>query len=242
MNIVDILVLAVLVFSVLAGMYKGFIASGLSTAGFVGSWFGAKALAPRIANLALSNRTLMAVLHQYLEPESFFPSKAQAMTNVAEVVSGGESAIQAAVSSVGGNLSVISSAFESNIRKQAFAKLNIFTLSDYLDQTIWRAVFNVLGFLLAFIVIYAVVKLLVNLLDHVLRFPVLRMFDWLLGGLCGLVRGTAVAVLLLCIVPSVITLISPELMDGLLEGSKLYGIVRQLDFLNIAGVVKNLIG
>ena len=242
MNIVDILILAVLLFSVLAGMYKGFVASGLTTVGFVGSWFGAKALAPRIANLALSNTTLMAVLHQYLEPEGFFAGKAQAMTNVAEVVSGGESAIQAAVAAVSDKISVIASAFEANIRKQAFAKLNIFTLSDYLDQTIWRAVFNVLGFLLAFIVIYAVVMLLVNLLDHVMRFPVLRMFDWLLGGLCGLVRGLAVAVLLLCIVPSVVTLISPELMDGLLEGSKLFGIVKQLDFLNIAGVVKNLIG
>ena len=242
MNITDILILAVLVFSLLAGMYKGFVASGLSTVGFVGSWFGARAVAGKLANLALSNTTLMAVLHQYLEPESFFASKAQALTNVAEVVSGGESAIQAAVSTVSQKISVIANAFEANIRNQAFARLNISSLADYLDQTIWQSVFNVLGFLLAFIVIYALVMLLVNLLDHVLRFPVLRMFDWLLGGLCGLVRGFVVAVLLLCIVPSVVSLISPDLMDGLLKGSKLFSIVQQFDFLNVAGVVRNLIG
>ena len=99
----------------------------------------------------------------------------------------------------------------------------------------------VAGFLLAFIVIYAVVMLLVNLLDHVFRFPVLRMFDWLLGGLCGLVRGFVVAVLLLAVVPAVVSLISPDLMGNLLEGSKLYGIVQQFDFLNVAGVIKSLI-
>ncbi len=40
-NIIDILVLLVLVFSLFAGMYKGFLASGLSLLGMVGSWFGA---------------------------------------------------------------------------------------------------------------------------------------------------------------------------------------------------------
>ena len=68
MNIVDILILAVLAFSLLAGMHKGFITSLLSTFGFVGSWFGARLVYERIANLALSNTTLMAVLNQYLEP------------------------------------------------------------------------------------------------------------------------------------------------------------------------------
>ena len=242
MNIVDILLIAVLGFGLLAGMYKGFVASLLSTVGFIGSWFGARMVYERIANLALSNTTLMAVLNQYLEPESFFASGAQAATTVAEVVSGGEASIQAAVSTVSEKISVISRAFEANIRNQAFAKLNITTLADYLDQTIWQAVFNVLAFLLAFIVIYAVVTLVVNLLDNVIRFPVLRMFDWLLGGICGLLRGLVVAVLLLCIVPTVISLISPELTQSLLSQSTLYSLISQLDFLNVASMVTQLIG
>ena len=242
MNIIDILILVVLGFSLLAGMHKGFLASLLSTFGFIGSWFGARMVYERIANIALSNTTLMAVLNQYLEPESFFASTTQAATTVAEVVSGGESAIQSAIATVSENISVVSHAFEANIRNQAFAKLNITTLADYLDQTIWQAVFNVAAFLLAFIVIYAVVSLIVNLLDNVIRFPVFRMFDWLLGGICGLVRGLVVAILLLCIVPSVITLISPELTQSLLAGSTLYSFVSQLDFLNVANMVTQLIG
>lgn len=242
MNIVDILILAVLAFGLLAGMHKGFVASILSTVGFIGSWFGARMVYERIANLALSNTSLMAMLNQYLEPESFFESATQAATNVAEVVSGGEAAIQNAVYAVSGKISVIARSFEANIRNQAFANLNISTLSDYLDQTIWQAVFNVLAFLLAFVVIYAVVSLIVNLLDHVLRFPVLRMFDWLLGGVCGLIRGMVVAVLLLCIVPTVFTIIAPELTQTLIAESTLYNFVRQLDFLNVSNMITQLIG
>lgn len=242
MNIVDILILAVLAFGLLAGMHKGFVASVLSTFGFVGSWFGARVAYERIANLALSNTSLMAMLNQYLEPETFFESVTQAGTTVSEVVSGGEAAIQSAVASVSSKIPVISRAFEANIRNQAFAKLNITTLADYLDQTIWQAVFNVLAFLLAFIVIYAVVSLIVNLLDHVFRFPVLRMFDWLLGGVCGLVKGLVVAVLLLCIVPSVASLIAPELTQTLIAESTLYSFVSQLDFLNVSSMITQLIG
>ena len=78
MNIVDYLILAILGFGLLSGMHKGSITSGLNTLGFVASWFGAQRLYARIANFALSNTTLMAVLNQYLEPEEFFSSAAEA--------------------------------------------------------------------------------------------------------------------------------------------------------------------
>ena len=241
MNIVDILLIAILAFGLLAGMYKGFLTSLLSTLGFVGAWFAARMVYLPIANLALSNTTLMAVLSQYLEPESFFASKAQAAMTVSEVVSGGEAAIQEAVATVGSKISIIAEAFENNIRNQAFANLNIATLSDYLDQTIWEAVFGVVAFLIAFILIYAVVMLLVNLLDHVIRFPVFRMFDWLLGGILGLVRASVIAVLIITIVPSVISLISPELTQNLLSQSTLYSYISQLDFLDVKNVLAQLI-
>ena len=242
MNILDILIVAIMAFSLFAGMYKGFVTSLLSTFGFIGSWFGASMLYEKIANLALSNNTLMAVLNQYLEPETFFASNAQAAMAVSEVVSGGEAAIQAAVSSVGDKISIIANAFEANVRNQAFANLNITTLADYLDQTIWQAVFNVLAFIVAFVVLYIVVMLVVNLLDHVVRFPIVRMFDWLLGGVCGVVRGLVVAVLVLCIVPSVVSLISPELTQTLIGESTLYSFISQLDFLRVSSMVSKLIG
>ena len=242
LNLLDITIIVILAFYLISGMYRGFITSLLGTFGFVGAWFGAQQLYPRVAQLALSNQTLMAVLNQYLEPESFFESHSQAVSTVSEVIAGGESSIQAAVASVSSKLSIISKAFEANVRAQMFQRLGINTLADYLDQTIWQAVFNVLAFLLCFIALYVLACLIVNLLDHVISFPLVRGFDWLLGGLFGIARGLVVVVLVLSIVPAIIQVVSPEFADNLRTGSVLYSYVMQMDFLNVNKLVTSLIG
>ncbi len=242
LNLLDITIIVILAFYLISGMYRGFITSLLTTIGFVGAWFGAQHFYPRVAQLALSNQTLMAVLNQYLEPENFFESHTQAVSTVSEVIAGGESAIQSAVSSVSNKLAVISKAFEANIRAQMFQRLGINTLADYLDQTIWQAVFNVLAFLLCFIALYVLVCLVVNLLDHVISFPMVRGFDWLLGGLFGLARGLVVVVLVLCLVPAIVQIVSPEFADSLRTGSALYSYVMQMDFLNVNKLVTSLVG
>ena len=242
LNLLDITIIVILAFYLISGMYRGFITSLLTTIGFVGAWFGAQHFYPKVAQLALSNQTLMAVLNQYLEPETFFESHTQAVSTVSEVIAGGESAIQSAVASVSNKLAVISKAFEANIRAQMFQRLGINTLADYLDQTIWQAVFNVLAFLLCFIALYVLVCLVVNLLDHVISFPVVRGFDWLLGGLFGLARGLVVVVLVLCLVPAIVQIVSPEFADSLRTGSALYSYVMQMDFLNVNKLVTSLVG
>ena len=55
MNIVDVILYSILALSTISGMYKGFIASGLATVGFVAAWFGAMNLFPRLSALVLSN-------------------------------------------------------------------------------------------------------------------------------------------------------------------------------------------
>ena len=242
LNLLDITIIVILAFYLISGMYRGFITSLLTTAGFVGAWFGAQRLYPKVAQLALSNQTLMAVLNQYLEPETFFETHSQAVSTVSEVIAGGESAIQSAIASVSNKLSVISKAFEANVRAQMFQRLGINTLADYLDQTIWQAVFNVLAFLLCFIALYVLVCLVVNLLDHVISFPMVRGFDWLLGGLFGLARGLVVVVLVLCLVPAIVQIVSPEFADSLRTGSALYSYVMQMDFLNVNKLVTSLVG
>lgn len=241
MNIVDIIILVIFVYCLLAGMHKGTIASGMSLLGFGGAWWGAKSLYASIANLALSNTTLMAVLNQYLEPEGFFSNHATAMATVNDVVAGGEAGISAAVASVGKNFSFLSDAFSANVRSQAFANLGISTMSDYFNQTLWVAVFNVVAFVAAFIALYIIISLVVSLLDHVISFPVLRSCDWLIGGVFGLLRATVVVVLVLNILPALTTIISPDLTSDLLAHSTFYSFASQLDLLGVAGWIKGLV-
>lgn len=242
LNLLDITIIVILAFYLISGMYRGFITSLLGTVGFVGAWFGAQQLYPRVANLALSNQTLMAVLNQYLEPESFFTSHTQAIKTVSEVIAGGEAEIQNAVAPIAQKLSVVSKAFEANVRAQMFQRLGINTLADYLDQTIWQAVFNVGAFILCFIALYVLACLIVNLLDHVISFPLVRGFDWLLGGLFGVARGLVVVVLVLCLLPAVVQIVSPDFAESLRTGSALYSYVTQMDFLNVGNLVTGLIG
>ena len=242
MNLLDIVILAILAFYLISGMYRGSITSFLGTAGFIAAWFGAIRFYPQVAHMALSNQTLMAVLNQYLEPESFFTSHQVAMTSVAEVISGGETAIQSAIGAVSKQLSVILRAFEANVRSQVFQNLGITTLADYLDQTIWQAIFNVAAFLLCFIALYVLAMLIVNLLDHVISFPLIRGFDWLVGGLLGLVRGVVICILVLYLLPAVAQIVSPEFAQNITSTSVLMNFVKSFDFVNVGQTITRLIG
>ena len=242
MNLLDIALVAILALYMISGMYRGFITSCLSTVGFVAAWFGARRFYQQVAQLALSNQTLMAVLNQYLEPESFFANHAQAATTVREVLAGGETAIQAAIDPISKKLSVIAKAFETNIRGEMFRNLGITTLSDYLDQTIWQSVFYVAAFLLCFIALYVLASLIVNLLDHVIAFPLFRGVDWLLGGLVGLVRGVVVALLVLYLLPSLVQIVRPDFAESLRSGSVLYSYITQMDYLDVGNLIRGLIG
>lgn len=241
MNIVDYVIIAILAFGLLSGMYKGFITSGLSTFGFAAAWFGAQAVYERIANFALSNSTLMAILNQYLEPDTFFESNSQAVMAVSDVIAGGEAAISSAVNAVSTKFGFIADAFSANVRNQAFQSIGITSVADYLNQTLWVAVFNVVAFVAAFVVLYIVISLLVNLLDRVICFPMLRGCDWLIGGVFGLLRSSVVVVLVLSILPLMTSFIDPVLTENLMTGSTLYTYVSQFDLLSVSNWMQTLI-
>ena len=241
MNIVDMIILAILAYGLLAGMHKGSITSGLSLLGFLGAWWGAQSVCHTIANFALSNTTLMAVLNQYLEPESFFTNHTQAVMAVKDVIAGGEASFTEAVNAIASRFAFLSDAFSNNVRTEAFANLGITSLADYFNQTLWVAVFNVVAFVAAFIVFYIVISLIVNMLDHVISFPVLRSCDWLLGGVMGLARASVVVVLVLTILPALTSLISADMTQQLLSGSALYTFASQLDPLSVGKLLRSLV-
>ncbi len=140
-NIVDVILYSILALSVISGMYKGFITSGLAMVGFGAAWFGALNLFPKLAELALSNKAFMGMLSYYLDPSSLFKTSTLASTPVANLISNtgtGSTLLNQAMQEL--NLpQAIETAFKNNVSNQLFASLNLTTLSDYLGQTIWVA-------------------------------------------------------------------------------------------------------
>ena len=55
-------------------------------------------------------------------------------------------------------------------------------------------------------------------------------------------RRLFVWVLVLCLVPAIVQIVSPEFADSLRTGSALYSYVMQMDFLNVQKFVTSLVG
>ena len=220
-NIVDMVLVAILLLSLISGMYKGFLSSGLTTVGFGAAFFGAKALYPQLAHAVLNNTNLMEVLTYYLDPSSMFKTVGLAEKAVSGATQNGL-LMQALADLKAGNLpEAIVSAFRDNVDKLIFSGKQMDTFADYLNLTIWNAAINVVSFLVLFMVTYLLVMLVVNLLNNVFHFPLLRHFDWLLGGAFGLVRGVIIVSLVLAIVPLAMSVINIDIINKMIESSQL---------------------
>lgn len=246
MNIIDIIFILVMGYSLLAGMYKGFIASGLSLLGFVAAWFGAYFSYGTLMNVALSNSTIMGFCSNLLEASSFFQG-VDGNKLVSEMA--GSDAFSAIAEYIGEQIPLISDAFAANVNSQAFAgqvfgSTQLMTLTDYLDQTVWTAVFGVISFIIMFALIYVVVTLFVNLINHVISFPMLRRVDWLVGGVFGLLRGAVVSMLLYVVATYLLTMFVSEdsAIFSMISESSLLNFVDGLSFLNVESLLSKIIG
>lgn len=198
MNIVDIVALVILAFSLFSGMYKGFITSTLALLGFCGAWIASLASYQYLVAAVTANEGLMKVFSGLTSAVDLFKTTTLANLQVAAATTAD---IDQAVGEIG--IPVINELFRKNVVGKVFANSGLSTMSEYLSQTLLETVLNVASFVLMFIVIYAAILLIVNMLNNVFRFPALRHLDWLLGGLFGLVRGAVIVMLIFAVIPTV---------------------------------------
>lgn len=228
LNIVDILIVAVLGLSVVSGMYKGFLSSMLAAVGFVGAWFGSMYLYPQLAKVVLSNNSLMDVLKYYLDVGTMFKTPALGATLVSGVT-GDAATLNIAIGELSSLPTVVTEAFRNNVigkvfstRVEAGASVPwLSTFTDYLNQTIWVSVINVVAFIVLFVVLYVIASLIVNLLNNVFHFPMLSHFDWLLGGLFGALRGYVIMILILAVLPMILTVVNLKEINEMVAASQL---------------------
>ena len=242
MNIIDIILIVVMAYCLFGGMHKGFIASFLSLAGFLGAWFIARVFYTELAAIALGNETLLAVLSQYLEAGSTqISSLSIAGNTIQDLLAGGTEAVSQAVEAIGGSLdlTLIKDVFRVNLETQAFAGAGLSTVGEYLDRTVWEAVFNVGSFVILFALSYLALNLIVNLLNRVVRFPVLRGFDAIFGGVFGLVRGAVVAMLMLVLAEDLMGVVLPDYVN-LVQECMMYDILAKVDLLQVGDWIHSI--
>ncbi len=198
MNIIDIIILAILGFSLISGMHKGFITSTLALIGFCASWIGAYATYGYLVTAIMQNEGLRSFLSGLVSAADLF--KTQALADL-EVAAASAADIDMALSEVG--IPIINELFRNNVVGQVFANDGLTLMSEYLTETLLSSVLNIFSFIVMFALIYMAVLLVVNMLNNVFRFPILRHIDWLLGGAFGLVRGAIIVMLIFAVVPTV---------------------------------------
>ena len=218
LNIIDIVILLILLLSLISGMYKGFLSSFLSTLGFGGAVVVAYKFSPQLANLFQSNNGLMNSLSYYLGAPELLAKLAD--TSVGEA-SRNSALLSDATNRLSNLPQALVTAFRDNVTSQLFSKLNLTNLGDYLSQTIIVSLVYVISFLLIFALCYVLASLIVNLFNNLLRFPLLKHFDWLLGGVFGLARGAVITMLVLTVVPMLLSLMDLNILDDFIASSKL---------------------
>ncbi len=226
-NIVDLVIIAILLLSVISGMYKGLLTSALTTLGFGAAFFGARAFYPELSHAIQTNSSLMNVLAYYLGASDLFKTVGLAERAVAGAAQNGLLAQAVNDLKLSRLPDAIIKAFQANVDKQLFSGKGLDSLADYLNQTIFGAAINVISFLVLFIVAYLLVMLIVNLLNSVFHFPLLKHFDWLLGGAFGLIRGVIIVSLVLAVVPLAISVINIDVINQMIRTSQLAGYFPQ---------------
>ncbi len=198
MNIIDIIILAILGFSLISGMHKGFITSTLALIGFCAAWIGAYATYGYLVTAITQNEGLRSFLSGLVSAADLF--KTQALADL-EVAAASAADIDMALAEVG--IPIINDLFRNNVVGQVFANDGLTLMSEYLTETLLSSVLNIFSFIVMFALIYMAVLLVVNMLNNVFRFPILRHIDWLLGGAFGLVRGAIIVMLIFAVVPTI---------------------------------------
>lgn len=99
------------------------------------------------------------------------------------------------------------------------------------DAKTAAAIFNCVSFALIFYLGYAAMLLLVNFMNNVLRFPQLRVFDGLLGGIFGIVRAALLVLVAIAAIKLIFSPVNASIVEKTLSDSVIGGMVKDIDVL-----------
>ena len=199
MNVIDIIIIAIIGLCVLFGLYRGFIQSVLNLAGGLASFVGSFWLFPKVSDVLSANTGLTRMISTYTDSRSLLGDLDLSNLAVSTLT---ENTIASIVEKAGLPES-ISTLLKHNLSQQVFSPMGDLATSvgDYVNQTILSVSINVLCFLLCFAACFIVTSILVNMIRAVFRFPVLKHFDWLAGGVFGLLIGVLLCFVAFTVLP-----------------------------------------
>jgi len=229
LNAIDIVIIAIIALSTLFGLYRGFIQSVLNLGSGLISVVGSFWLFPKLSDVLSSNTGFTRFISTYTDSGillgdldlSNLAVNALSAQNVSAIV---EKA----------NLPApLDTLLAHNLQKQVFAPLGDLAVNvgDYVNQTVLSVSINVLCFLLCFVICFVVTTILINMLRAVFRFPVLKHFDWLMGGAFGFLQGVLLCFVVFTTLPLIESVIPMPEFRALVAESTLADVFENSKFI-----------
>ncbi len=198
MNLLDIAVLALFAFFLLAGWYRGFVNTLLSLAAYALSCGAALLARPLLENAVKQSADIYSSVLYYAEGAELVGDVELSRTAISslssEQISGVMEKAQLPLP--------MGARITENIARETFSKNGLTTLGDYFNQTIVNVFINILCVLLIFVAVRLLLAFVIHMVDYARNgYPVLHITDGLLGGCFGLIRGFLAMYVLFMLAP-----------------------------------------
>jgi len=226
MNIIDIALLLILLSSIAFGMYRGAVASLWGLIAGVVSYPLTLLIAPHLSAWLGSFGGVMELLATYTDANALVGDYTLATTAVYGM---SQSALQAVINSLDLPDTILG-ILQSNMQQCVFASAGLVTVNDYVAYTIVAVSLQAVSFVCTYVLCSTVLHFIINMLNHVFRFPVLKHFDGLMGGVFGALRGMLILYVLFLLVPILLTVIPVNLVSKLFEDSTLANVFSSSGF------------
>ena len=218
MNIIDYAILAFAALSVLLGVYRGSVCTGLNVLGAGLSLLIARITYPYMTEWIAGHEVWMEYLVYFSEGSSHIPTAMMEYARADVTTLTAQQVLEVVEAS---NFPAPFDGYLlSNIEQQVYAG-QFSTLFDYFNQTVADYSLNTISFVLTFAFTYVVSSLLIVLIDKTFTFPVLKACDSLAGGVLGAARGYIGMMILATMVPLVMNMLQISLITEMVEGSVL---------------------
>nr|MDD6335211.1 CvpA family protein [bacterium] len=236
MNIIDLVFIGVLALFIIIGAYRGFLRSLLNIAAIVLAVVLALCLRPGVSKFLVEKTGLYEQILYFTEGGQIINNTELATRDVATL---SEEETDRILTSTG-LPSAIVKPLKDNVLKSSFDRLGVSTLAEYINHTLANMVINIIAFLGVFVIASIALALVVGALDQVLKLPVLRHLDGLLGALAGLIVGLLVLMAAYVALPVLQSVLPVEKLATMIAESKSAAILEDINFL-VSGVLKGLV-
>lgn len=227
MNLLDLAIIGILGLFVLSGIHKGFMYTAISVLCMIVCMMLAFVIMPLISGKVVSNESVFNSMLYYTEGSEYIydvelskmPITAIDRDTLAEVYNRSDVAYP------------MDLRIRENIADAAFEDEGITSLGDYFNQTMVHVTINILVFLLLFAALRAVTAFGLGWRNYAKRLPKLKKLDFLAAIGTGLIRGLLALFLFFMLCPIVLTVLPFDVVEELVEESKLASFFYQSNFL-----------